>query len=151
MSFDKLIAKVTQAENAMEANERRVCADVRQLRDSWKAMWTPGRIVLAGLVSGYLAGRAEPIRSAARSGSVVRIVSMLGTVFAGTSARQAATEAEHAADASEQAAETVAPGTTSKSAAQDVASEAAREELAHARLQREAEAARQVNAEAMDP
>ena len=60
MSFDKLIAKVTQAENAMEANERRVGADVRQLRDSWKAMWTPGRIVLAGLVSGYLAGRAEP-------------------------------------------------------------------------------------------
>ena len=93
MSFDKLIAKVTQAENAMEANERRVGADVRQLRDSWKAMWTPGRIVLAGLVSGYLAGRAEPIRSAARSGSVVRIVSRLGTVFAGTSARQAATEA----------------------------------------------------------
>src|SRR5690606_10016884 len=146
MSFDKLIAKVTQAENAMEANERRVGADVRQLRDSWKAMWTPGRIVLAGLVSGYLAGRAEPIRSAARSGSVVRIVSMLGTVFAGTSARQAATEAEHAADASEQAAETVAPGIT-KFAAQDVGSEAAHEELAHARLQREAEAARQVNAE----
>ena len=26
MSFDKLIAKVTQAENAMEANERRVGA-----------------------------------------------------------------------------------------------------------------------------
>ena len=151
MSFDKLIVKVTQAEDALEAHERRVGADLRQLKRSWKATWTPARIVIAGVVGGFLVGRAEPLRSAARGGSVVRIVSMLGTVFAGTSARQAATEAEHAADASEQAAETVAPGTTSKSAAQDVASEAAREELAHARLQREAEAARQVNAEAMDP
>lgn len=151
MSFNKLIAKVTQAENAMEAHERRVGADLRQLKGSWKSMWTPGRIVLAGLVSGFLAGRAEPFRTAARSGSVVRIVSMLGTVFASTSAQQAASEAEHAADATEGVAEAVAPGATARDATSAAEAVAARERLAHERLLREAAAARQVNAEAVDP
>ena len=151
MSFNKLIAKVTQAENAMEAHERRVGADLRQLKGSWKSMWTPGRIVLAGLVSGFLAGRAEPFRTAARSGSGVRSVSMLGTVFASTSAQQAASEAEHAADATEGVAEAVAPGATAGAAASAVETAAARERIAHERLLREAEAARQVNAEAVDP
>src|SRR3546814_7016824 len=68
MSFDKLIAKVTQAEDALEAHERRVGADLRQLKHSWKASWTPTRIMVAGVVTGFLVGRAEPLRSAARGG-----------------------------------------------------------------------------------
>lgn len=130
MSFVKLVAKVTQAENALEANERRVGADVRQLRQSWTALWTPGRIVLAGAIGGFLVGRAEPLRNAARGGSLVRIVSLLSSVFATTTARHAADEAEHAADEAESVAEAVVPG----------------EQDAHERLVREAAAARQANA-----
>ena len=98
MSFDKLIAKVTQAEDALEAHERRVGADLRQLKHSWKASWTPTRIMVAGVVTGFLVGRAEPLRSAARGGSVVRIVSLLSGLFASTTASQAASDAEQAAD-----------------------------------------------------
>lgn len=112
MSFDKLIAKVTQAENALEAQERQVAADVRQLKSSWRAAWTPGRIVIAGLVSGFLVGRAEPLRSAARSGSVVRIVTLLSGLFAGTSAQVAASKADEAAESAGEVAEAVAPSAT---------------------------------------
>ena len=109
MSFDKLIQKVSQAEAALEAQERRVAADVRQLKSSWRAAWTPGRIVIAGLVTGFVTGRAEPLRSAARSGSVVRIVSLLSGLFATATAQVAAGDAEEAAAVAEIAAGAAAP------------------------------------------
>jgi hypothetical protein len=155
MSFDKLIAKVTQAENALEAHERRVGADLRQLKHSWKATWTPGRIVLAGLVGGFLVGRAEPLRSAARGGSLMRAVSLLSGMFATTTASHAAEEAEHAADTAETAVQAVAPGAAGSDGAADPAAAAAgiaaaNERVAHERLLRAAAAARGANAEAVD-
>jgi len=148
MSFDKLIQKVAQAEDALEAHERRIGADLRQLRGSWKAMWTPGRIVLAGLVGGFLAGRAEPFGNAARSGSVVRIVSMLTSMFASTTASHAAAEAEQAAETSGQVAGAVAPDAAAMGR---YAQTAAAEQLAHERLLRQAAAARGAGSEAVDP
>ena len=109
MSFDKLIDKVSQAEAALEAQERRMAADWRQLKSSWRAAWTPGRIVIAGLVTGFVTGRAEPLRNAARSGSVVRIVSLLSGLFATATAQVAAGDAEEAAADAEIAADAVAP------------------------------------------
>lgn len=103
MSFDKLIAKVQQAENALEAQERHVAADFRQLKSSWRSAWTPGRIVIAGLVSGFLVGRAEPLRSAASGGSLVRIVSLVSGLFATTTAQAAASKADDAADSADHA------------------------------------------------
>lgn len=154
MSFDKLIAKVTQAENALEAHERRVGADLRQLRHSWKATWTPARIVIAGVVGGFLVGRAEPLRSAARGGSLMRIVSLLTGVFASGTASHAAEEAEHAADDAEVAAQAVAPGAAAVASTPDPKAEAAiaaaNERVAHERLLRAAAAARRTNAEAID-
>lgn len=155
MSFDKLIAKVTQAENALEAHERRVGADLRQLKQSWKATWTPARIVIAGLVGGFLVGRAEPLRSAARGGSLMRIVSLLSGVFASGSASHAADEAEQAADNAEVAAQAVAPDgavAAAPPANPEAATtiDAANERIAHERLLRAAAAARQTNAEAVD-
>lgn len=109
MSFDKLIAKVRQAEDALEAQERRVSADLRQLKASWRAGWTPGRIVIAGLVSGFFIGRAEPLKAVARGGGAMQVITMLSGLFAGSSAQAAAGQAEHAADTAEELAETVAP------------------------------------------
>ena len=148
MSFDKLIAKVTQAEDALEANERRVGADLRQLRQSWKATWTPTRIMVAGVVTGFLVGRAEPLRSAARGGSVVRIVSLLSGLFASTTATHAASEAEEAADTASDVATAAAPDVAGSATAQAAA--AASERIAHERLLRHAAAARQTNAESVD-
>lgn len=109
MSFEKLIEKVSQAEDALEAQERRFAADVRQLKRSWRAAWTPGRIVIAGLVTGFVTGRVEPLRNAARSGSVVRIVSLLSGLFATATAQAAAGNAKDAAESAELASEAVAP------------------------------------------
>ena len=102
MGFEKLIEKVRQAEVALEAKERQTSADWRQVKASWRAMWTPGRIVIAGLVGGYIVGRAEPFKKAA-GGGVLQLISALSSLFAGGSAQAAASEA---ADA-KQAAETV--------------------------------------------
>ena len=102
MGFEQLIRKVEQAENAIEAHERTAGAGVRQLKASWKAAWTPGRIVLAGLGSGLLAGLVEPGRVAASGAGAMRLMSMatsLAGLAAGTSAQSAAEEAGQAAEA----------------------------------------------------
>jgi hypothetical protein len=103
MSFDALIRKVKQAEAALEAQERQAAADWRQLKSSWHAMWTPGRIVLAGLASGFMVGRAEPFKRAA-GGGALQLLSALSGLFAGGSAQAAAHEAGDAADVAQQAA-----------------------------------------------
>jgi hypothetical protein len=103
MSFDALIAKVEQAERALEAQERRVAADVRQLKSSWRDAWTPGRIVIAGVVSGFLVGRARPLRIA-DGGNALQMIGALAGLFAGGSAQAAADEAERAAEQAQGAA-----------------------------------------------
>ena len=102
MGFDALIEKVRQAETALEAQERRVGADWRQLRASWRSLWTPGRIVLAGLATGFMVGRAEPFKRAA-GGGVLQLLTALSGMFAGGSAQAAASEASDAADAAQDA------------------------------------------------
>lgn len=98
MSFESLIEKVRQAEVALEAKERQTSANWRQAKATWRAAWTPGRIVVAGLVSGFVVGRAEPFKKAA-GGGVLQLVSALSNVFAGAGAKEAADEAEKAAQA----------------------------------------------------
>lgn len=93
-SFQQLIKKVEQAEAALEAQERVVAADWRQLRSSWKAGWTPGRIVLAGLVSGFLVGRVEPMKSVAKGGSIMQMITALSGLFASATAQQAASRVD---------------------------------------------------------
>ena len=97
MSFEQLIAKVEQAERALEARERRVSAQYRQLKSDWREAWTPGRIVVAGVVSGFLVGRARPLRIA-DGGNVLQMVSALAGLFAGGQAQVAAAQAEQAAE-----------------------------------------------------
>ena len=70
MGFDALIAKVQQAEAALEARERHTGAQWRQLKTSWRAAWTPGRIVVAGLGAGFLVGHARPLRLAGSGGAL---------------------------------------------------------------------------------
>ncbi|MEO5828843.1 MAG: hypothetical protein ABIQ48_09670, partial [Luteimonas sp.] len=103
MSFDALIQKVKQSEAALEANERQAAADWRQLKVSWRSLWTPGRIVLAGLVSGFALGKAEPMKHVASGGGALQMISALAGIFAGGSAQAAANEAGNAADKAEQA------------------------------------------------
>ena len=108
MSFEKLLKKVEQAEDALEAQERRTAADWRQLKRSWKASWTPGRIVLAGLASGFLVGRAEAGKAMASGRGILRMLASLSALLASGQAQAAADEAEAAAETAEDTAETAA-------------------------------------------
>jgi hypothetical protein len=70
------------------------------LKRNWREGWTPARIIAAGLVSGFISGRAEPLR--ALSGP--RLLQMIGAVsglFASVQASFAAEQAEEAADTAE--------------------------------------------------
>ena len=97
-SFKQLIEKVGQAEQALEARERQVAADWRQLKASWKTGWTPGRIVLAGLVSGFVVGRIEPAKSVAKGSGIMQMITALSGMFASATAQQAASQVETVAD-----------------------------------------------------
>ena len=103
MSFNALITKVTQAEQALESRERLTMARWDQLKTTWRDSWTPGRIVIAGLASGYLVGRARPLRLAG-SGGLLNLMTALSGIFASSGAQVAAEQAEQAADAAHGAA-----------------------------------------------
>lgn len=96
-SFNQLIQKVEQAEAALEAQERVVAADWRQLRASWKAGWTPGRVVIAGLVSGFVVGRVEPMKSVAKGGTIMQMITAVSGLFASATAQDAASHVDHVA------------------------------------------------------
>jgi hypothetical protein len=97
-SFKQLIEKVDQAENALEAQERIVAADWRQLRASWKAGWTPGRIVIAGLAAGFVVGGVEPAKTVAKGSSIMQMITALSGLFASATAQQAASQVDSVAN-----------------------------------------------------
>ncbi|GAB1406815.1 hypothetical protein MASR1M8_07340 [Thermomonas brevis] len=103
VGFEALIEKVSQAEQALEASERQTATRWDAFKATWRESWTPGRIVLAGLASGFIVGRAQPMRLAG-SGGVLNLATALAGIFAGTGAHVAAKEAEDAANAAEGAA-----------------------------------------------
>ena len=106
-SFKQLIEKVDQAENALEAQERLVAADWRQLRASWRAGWTPARIVIAGLAAGFVIGRVEPAKSVAKGGSIMQMITALSGLFASATAQQAASQVDSVAEDVGEVADTV--------------------------------------------
>lgn len=103
MGFDALITKVRQAEAALESRERRTSEQWTQLKSSWRAAWTPGRIVIAGLAAGFLLGRTRPLKLAG-SGGLLNLLTTLSGLLASGSAQVAAQEAGDAADAAQQTA-----------------------------------------------
>ena len=98
MGFHELIDKVQQAETALEAHERQAAADWRQFRGTWQSLWTPGRIVLAGVASGFLVGQARPLRHATTGRGLLQMATAITGLFASGSAHAAAEHAEDAAD-----------------------------------------------------
>jgi len=109
MGFNQLITKVQQAEETLEAKERHAVAQWKLIKAEWRAAWTPGRIVIAGLASGFVVGRAQPVKAAAKSGQMMQMITMLSGLFAGGSAQVAADEAGHAAKSARHVAQAVAP------------------------------------------
>ena len=101
MGFDALLTKVKQAEEALETREREAVGRWQHLKASWRAAWTPGRIVIVGLAAGFVAGRAKPVQMARSGNGVVALLRTLAPLLAGLQAgvqtAQAAQEEVHGA------------------------------------------------------
>ena len=76
-------------------------ASYRHLRNSWREGWTPLRIVAAGLVSGFLVGRAEPL-AAVGGARWLQMVGAVSSLFASAQATFAAEQAGDAVDTAEE-------------------------------------------------
>ena len=100
VTFEQLVRKVQQAEDVLEMRERGVASSYQRLCRTWKAGWTPLRIVTVGLASGFLTGRAEPLR-ALTGARMLQMVSALSGLFASAQATFAADQAQEAADSAE--------------------------------------------------
>lgn len=100
MNYKQLQRRVDIAERRVESRGERTREQWAALKLNWREGWTPARIVAAGLVSGFISGRAEPLR--ALSGP--RLLQMIGAVsglFASVQATVAAETAQGAADTAE--------------------------------------------------
>lgn len=106
MSFGESINRVKRAELALDANVRAVGGHWRRLRRTWREAWTPGRIVVAGLASGFVVGLGE-LPKATGSG-FINLFSAVGGLFAVEQADTAQEAASDAADQVQQVAGTLA-------------------------------------------
>lgn len=95
--FQALQRRVHKREKLLEGRYQQAIARKDELKSTWREAWTPGRIVIAGLVSGFVMGRAEPVKIAVKSGSLMQIVTLLSGLFAGSNAQEAAQHADKAA------------------------------------------------------
>ncbi len=100
MNFETLQRRVQRRERMVEGRAQQLGERWAALKTGWREGWTPWRIVSAGLIAGFLTGRAEPLR--ALTGP--RVLQMIGAV----SSLFASVQAAAAGEAAEQAAESVA-------------------------------------------
>jgi len=114
MNFAQLRRRVERGEALVEGRIRQLGESHDRLRRDWRQAWTPLRIVLAGLATGFIAGRAEPEKAlkkiAGVSGPrtlqlVTSVAGLVGSVQAAIAAMTAKGAAETADDAAGQAAE----------------------------------------------
>ena len=101
MRFEQLQQHVERAEKRVELRGAQTSLHWTILKQSWKDGWTPGRIVIAGVVSGFLVGRAEPLRTLTGA----RWMQMFTAVSSFLATAQAAAAAETAEDAADTAQE----------------------------------------------
>ena len=102
MRFEQLRQRVERAESRVSAASDRAQSGRLALFDAWRAGWTPGRIVVAGLLGGFLVGRSQPLSRM----DGARWLQMAGTLSSMFAALRAAAESAAAADAAQASAET---------------------------------------------
>jgi len=122
MRFELLRQRVQRAEQRVSS-----CSDQAQAQrvaffDAWRRGWTPGRIVVAGLLSGFLVGRSQPL-SRMDGARWLQMAGTLSSMFAALRAAAEgaaeATAAQAGADAPQAVAEPApAPDATAATARQ---------------------------------
>lgn len=110
MNFEGLKRRVERAEQLVDGRIVQTTEHRASLGRRWREAWTPGRIVIAGLLGGVLVAKARPLRTlGAVSGTRwIQLATSLSGLVASLKAAQAAESAETAADGAEEAAEDAA-------------------------------------------
>lgn len=117
MNFEGLKRRVERSEQLVEGRLEQTRSDYDDLRGQWREAWTPTRILVAGLVSGFVAGRSEPKRALRRLGGfakvagsprLLQLISSISGLLTSIHAMVAAATAKQAADIADTAAEEVA-------------------------------------------
>lgn len=76
MNFNTLRRRVRRAEAVVQVRMDDTARHWGALEAVWRRSWTPGRIVIAGLAGGFVAGKLEP----GRAFSGARWLQMIGSV-----------------------------------------------------------------------
>lgn len=112
MRFEQLKHRVARREQLLEGRLQQTREQWQTLTTTWRDSWTPLRIVVAGLVSGFVVGRSDPVQTLGKLGAlggsgtkILQLVTALSGLFAGVQASSAADQAEHAADKADVAAD----------------------------------------------
>lgn len=120
MRFEILRRKVERSEQLVEGRIAQTRVRARATKSEWRDAWTPGRIVIAGLVSGFAMGRSDPSRALRKLGQVASprwlqaftaisgLLASLQAAVAAVTARDAAETADDAAGDAQQAADVTA-------------------------------------------
>jgi len=109
MNFEQLRRRVERAERLVQGRAEDTQVHWTTLRHTWREGWTPPRIVIAGLIGGFLAGRLQPSKGRVVASQATRWVQVFSTISGMVSAMQAqfaSQEAERAGDHAERAADT---------------------------------------------
>lgn len=111
MKFGTLRQRVDRAEFLVEGRAQETRAQWSRLRESWRAGWSPLRILAVGFGVGFVTGRNEPQAAlgsiASKLGGIPRILQMVSTLsalFTAHRAQEASEQAERAADNAEEVA-----------------------------------------------
>ncbi len=124
MKFEALKRRVAKREQVLEGRLSKTREHWQDFSTTWRESWTPLRIVVAGLIGGFVVGRSDPMRAMGKLGAfggggakVLQMVTALSGLFASVQASAAAGEAEHAADKAGEAADAAqSPQATAASA-----------------------------------
>lgn len=115
MRFEQLKHRVARREQLLEGRLQQTSEQWHALTTTWRESWTPLRIVVAGLISGFVVGRSDPVHTLGKLGAlggsgtkILQLVATLSGLFASAQASTAADQAEQAADKADEVASDVA-------------------------------------------
>ena len=107
MKFEALKRRVERSERLVEGRIEQAGEHRSRLGQQWRQAWTPGRIIVIGLVGGFLLARARPARAlgAVSATRWLQLATSLSGLFAALQASWAPHTAESAAKDAEGAAD----------------------------------------------
>ena len=121
MNFKQLQRRVERGETLVEGRLQQTRECQGRMTREWREAWTPLRIVVAGLASGLIMGRAEPEKALKQLGKLgsprtLQLVSSMAGRVGAVQAAIAAMTAQSAAETADEAAGTAAEASAETSA-----------------------------------